>query len=248
MKVFSHKPILENLVIFALRAWFFCNVVKYPWVSSVEITLKLKVCSRELIQVVQFTSSSGSWTCICVSQWSHVVSSIPVLKSRPFLLKLAILRKERPSDRFIFCLTSGFMCFGSSGKRKQFCSAFKCTNKILGHNDACQSMKGFNPAMIVSSQLFSLLLDFFSLRLMCFCRKIRGMLSQILGAAAANILQLPWGVSVCSAEWRFESEWRCIVLQFWTAMSRGLCCMSRHPNSTVLYFSHWQQRKFFHFQ
>lgn len=139
MQVLSHEPILENIVIFALRAWFLCSMVKHPWVSSVKVTLKLKLCSGELTQAVQLTwfyCSLNLHLCVSVTLCGllHICLQGLFISARTCHTQ----RKEGPSVRFVFYLTQG-LCFSISQGRGK--SSVVLLNKILGHNDTCQSMK-----------------------------------------------------------------------------------------------------------
>lgn len=85
---------------------------KYPWVSSVEVGSR---SSRELIQPVQLT-------------WLHCLLNLSLIHCGflhgclqlffPSARTCHTWRKERCSGRFVFYLTPRFMCFCSSGKRK----------------------------------------------------------------------------------------------------------------------------------
>lgn len=154
MQVFNHRPILQNsnfcpegmiclqcgetpLGQFS-RSYFETEALLKGFNLGCPINLAL------LVPELTFVS-------VCDPLWSppHLSSSlVHFCQTLPY------------SERFVFYLTPGFMCFCSSGKRKKFCGAFKCANKILGPNDACQSMNIFHLATIMSS-LFSLLFDMF---------------------------------------------------------------------------------------
>lgn len=78
----------------------------------------------------------------------------------------------------------------------------------------------------------------------CFCGRIWGVFSQLMGMAAKSVLQLSWGHFHCRVKaW----IWMKICFEVLNRQSRGVCWMWI-LDSTVLYFPHWQQRKLFYFQ